>query len=513
MGTKISNLTATTASRHDDIVPMVDLLATPTTKKSTIGNLIQNATGYFNIEKYGAVGDSTTNNAVAIQAAVDAASAAGGGTVVIPEGTFKTNTAIAPKSKVNFLGLGQNSLLTASAGNSLIAFPSGGANEFFMHNLRLTASSGHIFDLTAGGCTQLNLNRVWMYQASSDKALWYNNASGNGTLHLLVEDCNLYVDGASRSVPAWYMKDNEGFGNTNANRFINNLCTYGEECNDEYFFHLEAAIDGDYIYDNVFIGNTFELVLGGCFDLRSTFGTILEGNKLWPEGGVVAQAMVSMSKSAATGALNPTNNVIRDTYRLGGSLDTGIVDILLTGNCRSTKIENFRCSPDGGKIDLGSSSLVELSLISPGTTITNKSASTYFQKQGYVLHAEAGQMSPADADLRYIGGNFAVNAGTTADRQRIYIPKDGTITAAYVQFHNSSVLGSNETSTIAIRLNNTTDTTISAAVTNDAVITAVNKTDLAISVSQGDYIELKWTCPTWATNPTNVRVTASILVE
>jgi len=45
-------------------------------------------TGNFNVTNYGAIGDSTATNTLAIQAALDAAGNAGGGTVEIPAGTF-----------------------------------------------------------------------------------------------------------------------------------------------------------------------------------------------------------------------------------------------------------------------------------------------------------------------------------------------------------------------------------------------------------------------------------------
>jgi len=50
--------------------------------------VIPNAT--FNVTNYGAVGDGRTINTAAIQKAVDAASAAGGGTVLVPAGKFLT---------------------------------------------------------------------------------------------------------------------------------------------------------------------------------------------------------------------------------------------------------------------------------------------------------------------------------------------------------------------------------------------------------------------------------------
>src|ERR1022692_1524934 len=42
----------------------------------------------FNVTSFGAVGDGTTDNTLAIQATINAASAAGGGTVEIPAGTY-----------------------------------------------------------------------------------------------------------------------------------------------------------------------------------------------------------------------------------------------------------------------------------------------------------------------------------------------------------------------------------------------------------------------------------------
>ncbi len=44
--------------------------------------------GTFNVTTYGAVGDGKTDNTTAIQAALTAAGAAGGGTVTVPSGTF-----------------------------------------------------------------------------------------------------------------------------------------------------------------------------------------------------------------------------------------------------------------------------------------------------------------------------------------------------------------------------------------------------------------------------------------
>lgn len=77
---------------------------------------------FYNVLDYGAVGDGVTLNTTAIQAAIDAASAAGGGTVFFPAGTYKTG-AIFLKTQVSLVGTGRNSILKGIAGENVIDTP------------------------------------------------------------------------------------------------------------------------------------------------------------------------------------------------------------------------------------------------------------------------------------------------------------------------------------------------------------------------------------------------------
>jgi polygalacturonase len=52
------------------------------------GDLTNDSAGIFSVRKYGATGDGKTVDTPAVQKAIDAAAAAGGGTVVFPAGTF-----------------------------------------------------------------------------------------------------------------------------------------------------------------------------------------------------------------------------------------------------------------------------------------------------------------------------------------------------------------------------------------------------------------------------------------
>ncbi len=130
---------------------------------------------------------------------------------------------------------------------------------------------------------------------------------------------------------------------------------------------------------------------------------------------------------------------------------------------------------------------------------------------GYVLPVFTTNItSVADLATLYFG-NYAFTAQTSPDTCRIYIPKTGTIKVAEINVFSTTV-GSNENVSLYIRLNNTTDTLIQTRGMG-AANALFSNTGLNISVSAGDYIEIKMVCPTWATNPAAFRFGGSIYIE
>lgn len=111
-------------------------------------------------------------------------------------------------------------------------------------------------------------------------------------------------------------------------------------------------------------------------------------------------------------------------------------------------------------------------------------------------------LDPADATTYY--WSLGTLSPSTPNYTPMFFANDCEIFRMDIMFVNAGTLGSNETSTIYLRTNNTTDNTITTSVVNDSALTKNNVTGLSIAVAAGDYLDIKWTTPTWTTNPTTV---------
>lgn len=119
--------------------------------------------------------------------------------------------------------------------------------------------------------------------------------------------------------------------------------------------------------------------------------------------------------------------------------------------------------------------------------------------------------NPADGTTYYWGSMPWEVPGTGSNTRRLYAMRAGTITS--VDLYVYCTAGSSETSTIYLRKNNTTDTTLSSTVNLSAAVYHELVTGLSIAAAAGDYFEFKWTGPTWATNPTAVRWVCQIKLD
>jgi polygalacturonase len=92
----------------------------------------------FSVANYGAVGDDKTDNTTKLQAALDAATAAGGGTVVVPAGTYLSGPIV----------MGSGTRLELQKGSTLKMLPMG---TYPNMNAFITSSNAHDIALTGAG--------------------------------------------------------------------------------------------------------------------------------------------------------------------------------------------------------------------------------------------------------------------------------------------------------------------------------------------------------------------------
>ncbi len=115
-----------------------------------------------------------------------------------------------------------------------------------------------------------------------------------------------------------------------------------------------------------------------------------------------------------------------------------------------------------------------------------------------------GAISPADGSTYYFGGDGGASTG--ANIRRVYFPFTGTLVYAQVNIQVLGNLGDAATFSAFIRINNTTDLTITTSAAATAVFQQYQAT-LSQAVTGGTtYFEGKVTFPTWpTTNPTTVK--------
>lgn len=116
----------------------------------------------FSVKDFGAVGDGSTNDTSAIQAAINAAGTAGGGEVFFPPGTYLLNSGISwTYSNVHLVGAGQGATKIQAnfATGNVISVGSSGTNPAtcsirrmsFRSNVVRTSGAGILFTQTYNG--------------------------------------------------------------------------------------------------------------------------------------------------------------------------------------------------------------------------------------------------------------------------------------------------------------------------------------------------------------------------
>lgn len=98
-------------------------------------------------------------------------------------------------------------------------------------------------------------------------------------------------------------------------------------------------------------------------------------------------------------------------------------------------------------------------------------------------------------------------------RNRIICPRAGTIKSCYAFTYQATVPSTESGWELYIRVNNTTDYLVQSISSTGTSYDTWTNTGLSIAVSAGDYVELKFVTPAWATASGATRAGATIYLE
>lgn len=122
--------------------------------------------------------------------------------------------------------------------------------------------------------------------------------------------------------------------------------------------------------------------------------------------------------------------------------------------------------------------------------------------------------NPANGGFTYFLGSSALGGpNTTYDKEKVYVPKTGTIKSIFVRTIVNGTLGTTEAVVHKVNINNGGATGTGVSLTYDTVNNIGVSAAESIAVTTGDYIALTFTTPTWATPPTTVAWEAWIYIE
>lgn len=182
-----------------------------------------------------------------------------------------------------------------------------------------------------------------------------------------------------------------------------------------------------------------------------------------------------------------------------------------SGGSDAIKLDALAAPDDTTTLDSSTLAHGLLPRLPGSTTLWMDGTGNFTTPLAYALQMHSKSFDPAISTSYFIGDLFSDVPAALSGTTRLYIPKACTVKAVYVTFINATP-GSNEPSTIVLRLNDTSNTLISATVDNSGAQQLKNIT-MNLAVIAGDFIEIKWTTPAWGTPPLGVVVKAVVYLS
>lgn len=285
------------------------------------------------ITSYGAVAGDTGNQTASIQAAINAASAAGGGSVLIPAGTFRFLTPLDIPSNVELVGLGRASALHFAATTRIDAIRAIGTSGARRSNIRLrnfalygdTTYAGGVPSVVNGGgvnfvfCDDCEIDRLWV-SGFSDGGIAILNGNQNAITNNRVR---FTAQGISFNASTVDVYDNVAMGNR-----ISDTGTYNG-------LHLEGAFGGGAntgkVFDTALVGNVVSDSFETGLNIENAPRTACVGNTV-TNSGIGATTINMGLKVFGSPNCAITGNVIQGSNGFGIIVGAGSGETAVVGN-------------------------------------------------------------------------------------------------------------------------------------------------------------------------------------
>lgn len=293
----------------------------------------------FNVADFGAIADPTVNNQPMIQAAIDAAHAAGGGIVYIPSGVYGIaaspdgDGSIQVKSNVFLKGDGMGEtvlrLVDGSAGTitGLVRSPADvGTDNWGVADLSLDGNKANTTGTVIGFYTGPRPEDVTADHDVTVLRVEVSNMSAYGfdpheqTVRLSIRDSVSHDNGLD-GFTIDFTSDSELVGNV----------AYG---NGRHGFNIVTSSSGIYLQDNIAYDNAGAglVVQRGSEDRVSPSNVVVQGGEFFGNGreGILVQ----MSNDVTINGVDVHDNG-RNGVRIYGSSNVTVSDSTIAGNSQS----------------------------------------------------------------------------------------------------------------------------------------------------------------------------------
>jgi hypothetical protein len=413
----------------------------------------------YNVLDYGAVGNGIANDTAAIQSAINAIFAAGGGTLFFPAGTYLVSTLA-----LNW-GTAATSIIFRGAGKNATTIAKTGASTDPVLNFSATLSDGSYsefcdFKVTANStCDAFSITNI-------ARCVWRN---------IRVDGGDAGIENKGSLINSFYDCDilncTVGYRSRKANGIYCNLIEFfggSVRGNDDWGFDIGDA-SGIHLYGTDIEANGTSGGTGGGLITRSTCDdetgySLISINGAWFEGNdgtsVYAEACAGLDLSISDTPIINSESGAAVTTEAIGSLTLDRVVAASSGDTVNTSAARFACrqSTINNLSDSSTAHILENVTTGTGTTqFSLRNASGSFVTNGDAVRSKTGGVSVPNATATTI---FSVSG--LSGMYEVF----ATLDAGGVNYMSSALIGYDGTTPLRLTGTNSANLSITVSGSN-----------------------------------------------